>query len=166
MSMGKPRKKFLADSMGGNAAQEEIAEMARAYTGDQESASAPEVGKSTAKEKQERVSTASPLLAAPEVSPACYDFRKLREPEKTQRRCEAVLCDPRFSHGVRAAAALLVLAFSGGPDSQVLSVRRLLSDNRGFSAKVRNSFLSAMVEAGLIEHEYLRGVGSRITLLF
>ncbi len=163
--MGKPRKKFLADSMGGNAAREEIAELARAYTGE-ESASAPEVVKSTAKEKPERVSTASPLLAVPEVSPARYDFRKLREPEKTQRRCEAVLCDPRFSHGVRAAAALLVLAFSGGPDSQVLSVRRLLSDNRGFSAKVRNSFLSAMVEAGLIEHEYLRGVGSRITLLF
>ena len=166
--MGKPRKKFLADSMGGNAAQEEIAEMARAYTGDQESASAPEVGKATAKEEPERddVKAASPLLAVPEVSPARYDFRKLREPEKTQRRCEAVLCDSRFSHGVRAAAALLVLAFSGGPDSQVLSVRRLLSDNRGFSAKVRNSFLSAMVEAGLIEHEYLRGVGSRITLLF
>lgn len=159
--MGKPKKKFT-ENMGGNAAREEIAELARDFT------ASPQVETTTAKEKPETagMKTASPLLVVPERTPARYDFRELREPEKTQKRCEAVLCDPRFSHGTRAAAALLVLAFSGGPDTQVLSVRRLLSDERGFSAKVRNTFLSAMVEAGLIEHEYIRGVGSRITLLF
>ena len=126
-----------------------------------------------AKEKQERPareaapSVISPVMGVPlsALMPR-YDFRKLPEPEKTLRRVEAVLSDSRFSHGERAAAALLALAFMGGPDTQTISVKKLLSDSRGFSAKVRNSFLAHATEAELITASFVRGVGSEITLLF
>lgn len=108
------------------------------------------------------------LLLAPvrALPPVRYDFRKLPEPQKTLLRVEHVLTDPRLTHGERAAAALLALAFSDGPDTRELSLRQLLSDARGFSSKVRNTFISSMTELGLMEYEYIRGKGSRITLLF
>lgn len=109
-----------------------------------------------------------PFLFVPVVEscPMMYDFRGRPEPEKTLRRVEAVLSDARFSHGERAAAALLALKFMGGPDTQTLSVKKLLSESSGFSAKVRNTFLAHMTEAGLISVSFVRGVGSEITLNF
>lgn len=129
--------------------------------------------RAAAAEKVEAVEAALPsysgeLLLAPvrALPPVRYDFRKLPEPQKTLLRVEHVLTDPRLTHGERAAAALLALAFSDGPDTRELSLRQLLSDARGFSSKVRNTFISSMTELGLMEYEYIRGKGSRITLLF
>lgn len=129
--------------------------------------------RAAAAEKVEAVEAALPsysgaLLLAPvrALPPVRYDFRKLPEPQKTLLRVEHVLTDPRLTHGERAAAALLALAFSGGPDTREVSLRQLLADARGFSSKVRNTFIASMVELGLMEYEYIRGKGSRITLLF
>lgn len=194
--MAKPTKRFSAslggnsagadiarfEAGGGAVVADIVADVAK-----QEEASTPApktVKGSTAKEKTtkrgsraaaaEKVEeAASPsytgaLLLAPvrALPPVRYDFRKLPEPQKTLLRVEHVLTDPRLTHGERAAAALLALAFSDGPDTRELSLRQLLSDARGFSSKVRNTFISSMTELGLMEYEYIRGKGSRITLLF
>ena len=193
--MAKPTKRFSA-SLGGNSAGADIARfeagggavvadiVADVAKPEEASTPAPKAVKgSTAKEKTtkrasraaaaEKVEAAIPsytgaLLLAPvrALPPVRYDFRKLPEPQKTLLRVEHVLTDPRLTHGERAAAALLALAFSGGPDTREVSLRQLLADARGFSSKVRNTFIASMVKLGLMEYEYIRGKGSRITLLF
>ena len=184
--MPKPKKSFSAQ-MGGNSAGAEITKF---ETGggvgvdivridehvEPEAASAPavEIKKPPSRAAKEAAPVEqTPIVQGPIVlmpagamPPVSYDFRNLKEPEKTLRRVEAVLSDSRFSHGERAAGALLALAFMNKPDTQTLSVKKLLSESRGFSAKVRNTFLAHMTEAGLISVSFVRGVGSEITLRF
>lgn len=183
--MPKPKKSFSA-RMGGNAAGAEITkfetgggavgfEIAKPETdkpeGETRAAAAPEV--ESKRPPSRAAKDAAPIVQGPlvhaqaaAVPPVSYDFRNLKEPEKTLRRVEAVLSDPRFSHGERAACALLALAFMNGPDTQTISVKKLLPESRGYSAKVRNTFLAHMTEAGLISVSFVRGVGSEITLRF
>ena len=183
--MPKPKKSFSA-RMGGNAAGAEITkfetgggavgfEIAKPETdkpeGETKAAAAPEV--EVKRPPSRAAKDAAPIVQGPLVHaqaaampPVSYDFRNLKEPEKTLRRVEAVLSDPRFSHGERAACALLALAFMNGPDTQTISVKKLLPESRGYSAKVRNTFLAHMTEAGLISVSFVRGVGSEITLRF
>ena len=182
--MPKPKKSFSA-SMGGNSAGAEITKFEtgggavgyeitigeRDESASPKEASAPAIGSTKSPSRAARegapvVRSPLPYTQPAIMSPASYDFRNLKEPEKTLRRVEAVLSDSRFSHGERAACALLALAFMGGPDTQIVSVKKLLPETRGFSAKVRNTFLAHMTEAGLISVSFVRGVGSEITLNF
>lgn len=182
--MPKPKKSFSA-RMGGNSAGAEITKFetgggavgfeitpgGRDERDEQKAASAPAIEKAkpasrAAKEAAPAAQGPLVLMPAAAMPPVSYDFRNLKEPEKTLRRVEAVLSDSRFTHGERAACALLALAFMNGPDTRTLSVKKLLSESRGFSAKVRNTFLAHMTEAGLISVSFVRGVGSEITLLF
>ena len=163
--MPKPKKSFSA-RMGGNAAGAEITKF---ETGGGAVGFEIEVKRPPSRAAKD----AAPIVQGPLVHaqaaampPVSYDFRNLKEPEKTLRRVEAVLSDPRFSHGERAACALLALAFMNGPDTQTISVKKLLPESRGYSAKVRNTFLAHMTEAGLISVSFVRGVGSEITLRF
>lgn len=94
------------------------------------------------------------------------DFRGWLEPARTLERIRAVMYDPRLSHGARCAAASLALAFSDRPDRQLVSVKKLLPDDKGYSAKLRNKALTALSEAGLIRFEVVPGRGCYIELLF
>ena len=94
------------------------------------------------------------------------DFRGWLEPARTLERIRAVMYDPRLSHGARCAAAALALAFSDRPDRQLVSVKKLLPDDKGYSAKLRNKALTALSEAGLIRFEVVAGRGCLIELLF
>lgn len=100
--------------------------------------------------------------------PAGYvaDLRGCLEPMRTFERIRAVLYDPRLSHGVRCAAALLALVFDEKSDKQLISIKKLLPDDKGYSAKLRNKALTALSEAGLIRFEVVPGRGCYIELLF
>lgn len=100
--------------------------------------------------------------------PAGYvaDLRGCLEPMRTYERIRAVLYDPRLSHGVRCAAALLALVFDEKSDKQLVSIKKLLPDDKGYSAKLRNKALTALSEAGLIRFEVVPGRGCYIELLF
>lgn len=119
--MPKPKKSFSA-SMGGNSAGAEIQKFETGGGGvgveivndTPETASAPAIVET--KPPSRAVKDAAPVVRGPLVlmpaaamPPVSYDFRNLKEPEKTLRRVEAVLSDSRFSHGERAACALLAL---------------------------------------------------------
>lgn len=95
-----------------------------------------------------------------------YDFRDMAEPARMVERIRAVLYDRRLSHGERCAAAALVLAFAGGENVQLVSVKRILPDDKGYSAKLRNKALAALSEAGLIRFEVAAGRGCMVELLF
>ena len=117
---------------------------------------------------------ADPIVPAASVEPAAvvpveverYDFRSMAEPARTVERVRAVLYDKRLSHGVRCAAAALALAFAGGDNVQLISIKKLLPDEKGYSGKLRNSALSALSEASLIRFEVEAGRGCILELLF
>ena len=100
--------------------------------------------------------------------PAGYvaDLRGCLEPMRTFERIRAVLYDSRLSHGARCAAALLALVFDEKSDKQLVSIKKLLPDDKGYSAKLRNKALTALSEAGLIRFEVVPGRGCYIELLF
>ena len=102
--------------------------------------------------------------SAPE--PAGYDFRNVPEPEKTLSRIQALMYDNRLTHGVKCAATVICLAFRGGPDTQLFNFKQTLTDERGYSLKLRTSVLTALSAAGLIEYKKIARQGTQITLLF
>jgi len=103
-----------------------------------------------------------------EVPPSLirYDSRGLEEPLKTMGRVKNVLSDCRFTFGERVAIATLILEFQGEADTKTLSVKQVLSDDRGFSSKIRDGLISKMQKYGLVFGRWRRGVGTEITLLF
>lgn len=103
-----------------------------------------------------------------EVPPSLirYDSRGLAEPLKTMGRVKNVLSDCRFSFGERVAIATLILEFQDGADTKTLSVKQVLSDDRGFSSKIRDGLISKMQKYGLVFGRWRRGIGTEITLLF
>ena len=184
--MAKPKRGF-SEPLGGNSAAPEIQEMIaadKAKTGK----TSPAKGKGAKRPKTERapvpvqpVREAAPgevlppplPLDFPEderpaaAAPVKYDCRGLDFPQKTVERLRAFLHDRRFTHGERAAGALLILEFDGcRTDRQIISVKKLLSDSRGFSCTIRDNLIPKMVKAGLIQAERLRAKGTKITMLF
>jgi len=155
--MPKPKKRFSAN-LGGNSSAADI----QAYQ-DQEAQKAQ--AQAPAKEKPKPRPVVQPPLPFGTLPPA-YDFRALSEPEKTLQRVRAFLSDPRFTHGERTAGALLLFEFQGKEDTQIISVKKLLSDSRGFSSTIRDKLLAKMSEKGLLRAQWLRGIGTEITLMF
>lgn len=153
----RPRVKF-STSMGGNSSTTSVVD-------EQLSIKKEEVQKIATKSHEPEVIEKVKVEPASALSET-YDFRQLPEPEKTFRRLEAFLLDKRFTHGEHAAGSLLILAFRDKPDTQLVPVRQILSDERGYSGKVRNTLLTSLAENRLIEKNFKAGVGTEITLLF
>ncbi len=156
--MGNRPKVSFSTNMGGNSSKTSVVDEKLATKKE-------EIQKITTESRESEVIEkvkVDPTSASSET----YDFRKLAEPEKTFKRLEAFLLDKRFTHGEHAAGSLLILAFRDKPDTQLVPVRQILSDERGYSGKVRNTLLASMAENGLIEKNFKAGVGTEITMLF
>ena len=95
-----------------------------------------------------------------------YDFRALPDPERTLQRVQALLSDSRLTHGERAAAALIVFQFQGMEGAQLISVKKLLTESRGYSCTIRDRLLPKLSALGLVRSQWLRGKGTEIELLF
>lgn len=176
MSVQKPRRSF-STAIGGNSAKITSRKVNNQKT---ETNSVVDEKKETISDKlqkkvtkrigiKEKAIKSSELKVSdeePEEKIKNYDFRNLPEPEKTLKRLEAFLLDRRMTHGEHAAGALLILTFKDKPDTQVIQVRQILSDNRGYSGKVRTTLLGNMEKCGLIQRAFHPGVGTEITLLF
>ena len=93
--MAKPKKAFSVN-MGGNSSADDIAK----YQEELEAAK-PRQKKELAAPQPRDVPPDQPPLPLEGV--AAYDFRMLKEPEKTLQRVQALLSDPRLTHGERAA---------------------------------------------------------------
>lgn len=156
--MAKPKKAFSVN-MGGNSSADDIAK----YQEELEAAK-PRQKKELAAPQPRDVPPDQPPLPLEGV--AAYDFRMLKEPEKTLQRVQALLSDPRLTHGERAAAALIALQFQDRENTQVLSVKKILTESRGFSSSVRDRLFPKLEALHLVESRWLRGIGTEITLLF
>lgn len=160
MSVQKPRRSF-STAIGGNSAK-----ITSRKVNNQKTETNSVVKRIGIKEKAIKSSELKVSDEEPEEKIKNYDFRNLPEPERTLKRLEAFLLDRRMTHGEHAAGALLILTFKDKPDTQVIQVRQILSDNRGYSGKVRTTLLGNMEKCGLIQRAFHPGVGTEITLLF
>lgn len=156
--MAKPKKAFSVN-MGGNSSADDIAKYQEELK-----AAKPRQKKELAAPQPRDVPPDQPPLPLEDV--AAYDFRMLKEPEKTLQRVQALLSDPRLTHGERAAAALIALQFQDRENTQVLSVKRILTESRGFSSSVRDRLFPKLEALRLVKSRWLRGIGTEITLLF
>ena len=177
-ALSKPKKGF-ARKLGGNSAAQDVKAYEEKVKAEKETAA--EVKEKAAPAKEKAPSTKSRRktkdkeapLPVREVEqpfipfdPPCYDFRGMEEPERTLQRVRALLSDSRLTHGERAAAALIVYQFQGKPDTQLLKIKYLLTDERGFSSSVRDRVIKKLVKVKLINAQLRRGEGTEITLLF
>ena len=156
--MPKPKRPF-AERLGGKSSAADVDAF-------QEEARAKEAP------AKERPKAAAPLPLLEPVQPPlpfdgpAYDFRALPDPERTSQRVRALLTDSRLTHGERAAAALLVFQFQDKDEIQLISVKKVLTESRGFSCSIRDKVLSKLSALGLIRARWLRGKGTEIELLF
>lgn len=174
----KPKGGF-ARKIGGNSAAQDVKAYEEKVEAEKKAAvevaedkPAPAKEKGTAAPKRKRTPKnpkPRPIDSPPlpmEVEGPRFDFRNLTEPEKTLQRVHALLTDSRLTHGERAAAALIVYKFRGGPDSQLVKVKYVLTEDRGFSSSVRDRVIKKLVKVKLINAQLRRGEGTEITLLF
>ena len=177
-ALSRPKKGF-ARKLGGNSAAQDVKAYEEKVKAEKETAA--EVKEKAAPAKEKAPSTKSRRktkdkeapLPVREVEqpfipfdPPCYDFRGMEEPERTLQRVRALLSDSRLTHGERAAAALIVFHLQGQEGAQLINVKRLLTESRGFSCTIRDKVISKLSELGLVKSRQLRGKGTEIELLF
>lgn len=167
----KPKGGF-ARKIGGNSAAQDVKAYEEKVKAEKETA-APAKEKAPSTKSRRKTKDKEAPLPVREVEPPfipfdppCYDFRGMEEPERTLQRVRALLSDSRLTHGERAAAALIVFHLQGKEGAQLINVKRLLTESRGFSCTIRDKVISKLSELGLVKSQWLRGKGTEIELLF